>query len=89
MQVTPLDSLQLERELLRKSVDALTAGRDHCEDCARSPLIGERMYRYSGGRKVCELCRTLRREQPESSELVHSSEYGHCVRLTVRARRAA
>ncbi len=77
-----VDSIQLERELLRKSVNALRAGVDRCHDCGRTPLIGERVYRYVGGRIACELCRALRREQPESSEIVHSGEHGHCVRLT-------
>jgi len=83
--VTPTDSAVLERELLRKSVDALQAGRHHCGDCRRTPLIGERVYAYPGGREVCELCRALRREPEESSQIVRSSEFGHAVRLTVRA----
>lgn len=89
MAVTPVvDSAQLERELLRKSVDALRADRDRCHDCGRTPLVGERIHHYVGGRVACELCRQLRREQPERSELVHSAEYGHCVRLTRRPRAA-
>lgn len=83
--MTPTDSAVLERELLRKSVDALQAGRHHCGDCGRTPLIGERVYAYPGGREVCELCRALRREPEESSQIVRSSEFGHAVRLTVRA----
>ena len=54
----------LERALLRKSVDALAAGRHRCRDCRRTPLIGERVFTYAGGRTVCELCRALRREEP-------------------------
>ena len=28
-----------------------------CTDCRRTPLTGERVYHYEGGRTVCELCR--------------------------------
>ena len=34
----------LERELLRKSVGALAAGRASCDDCGRTPLVGERVH---------------------------------------------
>jgi hypothetical protein len=83
MDVTPLDSSHLERELLRKSVDALRAGAERCHDCQRTPLVGERVYHYAGGRMTCELCRAVRREQPERSDLVRSNEHGATVRLTV------
>jgi len=82
---TPIDTEDLERELLRRGVGALAADRHRCADCHRTPLIGERVYRYAGGRAVCELCRMLRREVPEASELVRHSEHGHAVRLTIRA----
>lgn len=95
-----LRSLQLpdlERQLLRRSVLALSAGRDTCDGCHRTPLIGERMHVYEGGRKLCELCRGERREQPVGSRVVHGGEYGTTVRITdqrperapVRARRRA
>jgi hypothetical protein len=80
-----IDSPALERELLRKGVDHRTADRNCCHDCGRTPLVGEHVYRYTGGREVCELCRTLRREAPVASEPVYGSAHGRTVRITVRA----
>ena len=80
------DVEQLERYLLRRGVHSLTADRDCCVDCARTPLVGERVHLYerlSG--IVCELCRPLRRGEPAATEIVRHSELGHTVRLTVRA----
>lgn len=74
----------LETALIKKSVDTLEAGRRACADCGRTPLVGERVYRYGRGITVCELCRTLRRDDPESSQLVHHSEHGQAVRIVVR-----
>jgi len=71
----------LERALLRKSVGTLAGGRDHCADCGRTPLIGETIYHYSTGAAVCELCRPLRRGEPDRSERVHHGEYGQTVRV--------
>jgi hypothetical protein len=73
-------SPRLELALLRKSVGALAARRQHCVHCHRTPLVGERIYLY-GQRLVCELCRPLRREAPERSELVHSPEHKRAVRV--------
>ena len=75
---------ELERQLLRRSVMALAAGRDRCDGCHRTPLVGERVHVYEGGRTLCELCRRERREAPLRSESVHGSERGHTVRLTDR-----
>jgi hypothetical protein len=84
---------ELERQLLRRSVMALAAGRDRCDGCHRTPLVGERVHVYDGGRVLCELCRRERREAPVRSEAVLGSEHGHTVRLTdqrpVPERRAA
>jgi hypothetical protein len=71
----------LERELLRKSVGALSAGRDRCSDCGRTPLVGERVHVYAGDRVVCDLCRPRRPAAPERSMTVHHFERGHTVRL--------
>jgi hypothetical protein len=76
---------ELERMLLRKSVGALTADRHRCADCDRTPLIGEQIYLYERGQLVCELCRSLRRGEPVGHETVRHSEYGHTVRIAVRA----
>lgn len=76
-----IDEQDLERALLRKSVDGLSGARHECADCGRSPLVGETVYRYAGGAAVCELCRALRRAEPVDSELVRHSEYGNAVRV--------
>ena len=76
-----IDEQDLERALLRKSVGALSDGRDDCADCGRTPLVAETLYRYASGAAVCELCRPLRRGEPVGSELVRHSEYGNAVRV--------
>jgi len=78
---TAIDEQDLERALLRKSVDALQDGRQSCADCGRTPLTGETLYRFPAGATVCELCRPLRRDEPEASARVRNSEYGHAVRI--------
>jgi hypothetical protein len=75
----------LERELLRKGVGALEAGRRHCADCGRTPLVGERVHIYERATVVCALCRPRRPAAPERSHTVAHSERGHTVRLRVRA----
>ena len=70
----------LERELLRKSVGAQAAGRASCDDCGRTPLVGERVHRFGDGALICDLCRPRRDDLPERSEVVHHSERGHTVR---------
>ena len=74
-----------ERLLLRAAVDELSADRARCGDCGRTPLVGEDVHRYERGAVVCELCRMLRADAPESTERVRHSEFGQAVRL----RRAA
>lgn len=76
--------LSLERELLRKSVDSLAAGRATCADCRRTPLVGEHVHIYERGQVVCELCRQLRGDEPARTELVRHSEFGHAVKLMAR-----
>lgn len=76
-----IDEQDLERALLRKSVGVLATDADRCADCGRSPLIGETLYRFAAGVTVCELCRPLRRGEPDGSERVRNSEYGHAVRV--------
>ena len=79
------ESASFERELLRRSVGALTADRHRCADCHRTPLVGERVHLYERHEIVCELCRPFRRAEPVSSDFVRHSEHGQ----TVRIRRAA
>jgi len=54
----------LERELLRKGVVRLGAGRAHCNDCGRTPLVGERVHLFDDGEPVCGLCRPRRSGAP-------------------------
>lgn len=75
---------ELERELLRKTLHR-GSGRHRCSDCRRTPLTGERVYSYAGGRVACELCRARRREDPVASQPVLGTEHGQSVRLTIRA----
>jgi hypothetical protein len=80
------DPHELEVALLRKGVGALEAGRHGCADCGRTPLVGERVYRYPRHGLVCALCAPLRRDEPDGVEIVRHSERGQTVR---RLRRAA
>jgi hypothetical protein len=75
----------LERSLLIKAAAALRDGSTRCRDCGRTPLTGERVHVYGRGARVCELCRPLRRQAPERSELVRGAEHGGAVRVTARA----
>jgi hypothetical protein len=77
-----LSEPDLERELLRKGLGALSADRNRCADCGRTPLIGEQIHRYARGTLVCELCRVLRADDPISTDLVRHSEHGLAVRVT-------
>ena len=70
----------LERGLLRKGVVALTAGRDRCADCGRTPLAGEHVHRY-GAKVVCTLCSSARAETPDAVARVHHCEHGHTVKV--------
>jgi hypothetical protein len=79
--VLTIDEQDLERALLRKSVGGLSRATARCADCGRTPLIGETLHRYAGGAVVCELCRPLRRGEPDASEPVRNSEAGLAVRI--------
>ncbi|MGH2853437.1 MAG: hypothetical protein ACRDLF_04505 [Solirubrobacteraceae bacterium] len=83
---TVTDIERFERVLLRRGVGVLTADRNRCADCRRTPLVGERVHLYDDcGAVVCELCRALRRDAPVATETVRHSERGHGVRLSARA----
>lgn len=69
----------LEWMLLKRSLTLLQADRSHCVDCGRTPLTGERVF-FFGQRMVCELCKPLRRREPDRADRVHSSEHGLTVR---------
>jgi hypothetical protein len=77
----------LERALLRRSVSAIAAGCERCDRCHRTPLIGERVYVRDSGGVVCELCRTLDVGSTVASRVVHSSEFGHAVRIKITDQR--
>ena len=61
---------------------ALAAGADRCDGCHRTPLVGERVHVYDGGRTLCELCRRERREAPVRSRAILGVEHGQTVRIT-------
>jgi hypothetical protein len=82
MRLSVRDLRGLEGQLLRRSVDRLSHGRERCDHCHRTPLVGERVYLYEAGRMLCELCRALRPQEPVSSRLVHGPAFGHAVRIT-------
>src|SRR5580765_5690624 len=56
-----LSESDLERELLRKCIGTLVAARAPCDECGRTPLVGEQVHIYTDERVVCELCRPRRR----------------------------
>jgi hypothetical protein len=76
-----LSEPDLERELLRKSVSLMDAGRHRCSDCGRTPLVGEYLHLYGRGTVVCELCRVLRTEPPRRTELMRGEGCGATVRV--------
>lgn len=76
-----IDEQDLERALLRKSVGVLGETHPLCSDCGRTPLIGETVHLYARGTSVCELCRPLRRSEPERSERVRHTGAGLTVRV--------
>jgi hypothetical protein len=75
------ESAGLELALLRRGVDQISAGRERCQRCRRTPLVGERVYLYEPERLLCELCRALERKLPLSSHLIHGPEFGHTMRI--------
>lgn len=80
MRISAPSKADLERGLLRRGVVGLAAGRRHCGSCDRTPLLGEQVFLYEGGRMLCALCRDGRRDAPVRSEPVRSPEWGRAVR---------
>ncbi len=78
---------RLELLLLHRGIVALQADRTSCEDCGRTPLVGEQVHVYGGRRPrtVCELCSARHDEQPHVSAAVRHTEHGQTVRLLARA----
>jgi hypothetical protein len=82
--VQPSDSgsPELELAILREGVGRRDAGQERCGGCHRTPLVGETVYVSGQGAVFCELCRTLEREPPRESRVVHGPEFGHTMKLT-------
>jgi hypothetical protein len=76
------DMPALELALRRQGVSDKAAGCERCGHCHRTPLIGERVYVYEADEILCELCRSLRRERPLQSRIIHGPEFGHTMRIT-------
>ena len=77
------DRDDLERELLRKSVGALTAGRHECADCGRTPLVGEHVHRYGARRRGLRAVPPgAPRRRPSSR---HRARHRRSARLALRA----
>jgi hypothetical protein len=68
---------ELEVALLRRGVDERSNEFERCTRCHRTPLIGERVYEYEGGKMACALCRPHLRAQPATDRIVH----GHTIRV--------
>ncbi len=75
---------ELQVALVRRAVDRCDAGRERCQGCQRTPLVGERVYFDEGGTVYCELCRALDPDLGLGSRLVHGPEFGHTMRVTDR-----
>jgi hypothetical protein len=75
------EMVELEIALLRRGMDERADGLQTCSRCHRSPLIGEWIYVYDRQRVLCELCRSMHREAPSSSHLVHTPAFGHTLRI--------
>lgn len=88
MRRPPLSEADLERHLLRMSVGALHADRQTCDRCRRTPLVGEVVYTYRRGARLCSLCKGRRREEPLASEPVRHGEEIRAERLRPREPRA-
>jgi hypothetical protein len=81
------DRERLELLLLHRGIIALQADRTSCDDCGRTPLVGEQVHVYGGRRPrtVCELCSVHHDEQPHVSAAVRHTEHGQTVRRLARA----
>jgi hypothetical protein len=87
MATATADRDRLELVLLRRGIGALQADRTSCDDCGRTPLVGEHVHLYEGRRPrtVCELCSALRHEEPTARAAVRHCEHGQAVRVLARA----
>ena len=70
--------------LLRRGAPAGALRRPVCQDCHRTPLVGERIHFYAGPASeqfVCDLCRPRRAAAPERTELMHAPDSARAVRV--------
>ena len=79
------ESLQLELALLRRSLGDIAGKVEHCDDCHRALLIGERVYEYDNGElQLPALCRDGERDTPAHTRTVHTAAHGHSIRILDR-----
>ena len=78
------DMPELELALMRRSLGGLADAAEHCDSCARTMLIGERVYEYENGAVLCALCRNRERDSPADSHTVHGPAFGHSIRILDR-----
>jgi hypothetical protein len=74
------DMPDFELALLRRGLDELAAGSERCHRCNRTPLVGEHVHVYQN-RVLCDLCRELELDPPESSRAVHGPAFGNSIRI--------
>jgi hypothetical protein len=73
--------------LVRSSIGALSPSSDHCHECRRTPLAGERLHELDSGPVLCELCF---RALPDDRRLaVRSARVSASERPLAVVRRAA
>ena len=80
------DETALERQLLRNGVGARDDEQIRCDDCHRTPLIGEHVAVYANHKVRCELCRSLHRARPVGEQLVRHNPDGPNARVRVLRR---
>jgi hypothetical protein len=78
------DTPELELALMRRGLSGLADAAEHCDNCERAMLIGERVYEYANGAIRCALCRDRERESPAGSHTVHGPAFGHSIRVLDR-----
>jgi hypothetical protein len=77
----------MSHHFLRRSLGAVRPSGTSCAGCNRTPLPGERLHEFEGGRKLCELCYLM---LPEDSRIaVRCERVGASERRLVVARPAA
>lgn len=78
-----IDEADLERDLRQEEARTSDAEPHRCDDCGRSPLIGESVAHYPGGVVRCDLCRSVHLEKPMTETLVKHAPDGPRSRVKV------